>query len=147
MDTSSRGRSLQGLPDTARGGGGYSPPRPLPSPHWRLRGGEGSKLAPGAPRDRTCARAASETGTRRCGSPAGWEGAPVRRGRGLDPPGARVVGGGGGPPPERVRAGGGGQWGGAEEGEHECKRETLHWGGRGLRLRCGGEAGRGGGGR
>lgn len=144
MDTSSRGRSLQGLPDTARGGGGYGAPRPLPPrPALAIEGGEGSKLAPGAPRDRTCARAASETGTRRCGSPAGWEGAPVRRGRGLDPPGAR---GGRGrwraAPRARPRwwrgAVGRGGGGGAQMKKGNF---ALGVGGRGLRLRCGGEAG------
>lgn len=66
----------------------------------------------------------------------------MRRGRGLDPPGAGVAEGGRGPPPERVRAGSRGRRGGTQEGKHGCKRETLRWvGGRGLRLRCGGREG------
>lgn len=49
-----------------RVGAGTARPGPsLPSPRRRPRGVGDSKLTPRAPRDRTCARAASETGARR----------------------------------------------------------------------------------
>lgn len=111
----------------AWGGWGFQThARRTPGPHVR-RGGErdrGSSAADPLPAGRG----------RLCGGGGG---------RGPSPPGAGVVVGRAGPPPERVRARGG-RRGGTEEGERECKRETLHWGrGHGLRLRCGREAGRG----
>lgn len=129
-------------------GVGVGTARPGPSP--ARAGDRGRRGAPNSrPANPGPARAPGPRASRGrvgCGSPAGWEGAPVRRGRGrgLDPPGAGVAVGGGGPPPERGPPVGG-RRGGTEDAEHKCKGK-LCTGGRGLRLRCGAEGGEEGGG-
>lgn len=109
--------------------GGHSPPPAPPQPALATEEGGGSKLEPGAPRDRTCAGAASRTGARRLRIPCRLGGGACAAGAGARPGPAWGWGGGGRlrPPPERVRAGREGH----EDRERTCKGATLHWGGGG----------------
>ena len=152
VDTSSRDRSPQGLRVTAPGEGrvqpGPAPPRPAPAT-WAGGGEVGvSKLAPRAPRDGTCARAASKTGARRLRIPRRLGGGACVAGVGARPGPARSWGGGG-----RLRAAPGAcprRWWGHTRRDPGGGAPTQKgnfalgggWGGRrGLRLRCGGREG------
>lgn len=131
VDTSSRDRSLWGLQVFAPGWGWAQPARAPPLTARRPRRVGGSKLAPGAPRARTCAGAASETGARRLRLPRRLGGGACAAGAGARPGPARGWGGGG-----RWRAAPGarprrrGETRRARGRRAQMQRETLHWGAR-----------------
>lgn len=146
MDTSSRDRSMQGLQVAAPRWGWVRPALAPPQPVLAAEGVGVPNPRPAHPGTARAPGRQARPARVGCGSPAGWEGAPVRRGRGrgLDPPGAGVVVGGGGPPPERVRAGGGGKRGGPEEGGAQMQNGNFapgRWGARAAaQVRRGGRA-------
>lgn len=144
MDTSSRDRSLRASRAVHGVGVGTTSCGPSPA-RARDQGGVGAPNSrPAHPGTARAPGRQARLGRVGCGSPADWEGAPVRRGRGrgLDPPGAGAGG--------RLRAAPGarprwrvGDQAGPRRGS-QTQKGNFAPGGRGLRLRCGGREGEGG---